>query len=96
MNPEALISFVQDQFGRIDRWCWETIIEEVAEYRQIALNPDNMTYAGGSMRVGPYQLGVTTGLTSPSVPDFAIKPLVFLHDMEVPEGVPLAVEVSGS
>ena len=40
--------------------------------------------------------GVTTGLTSPSFPNFAIEPMIFLRHVEVPEGVPLAVEVGGS
>ena len=42
------------------------------------------------------QLGVTTGLTSPSLPYFAVKPFILLRDVEVPEGIPLAVEVGGS
>ena len=41
-------------------------------------------------------LGVTTGLASPSFPYFAVEPFVFLRDVEVPEGIPLAVEVGGS
>ena len=41
-------------------------------------------------------LGVTTGLTSPSLPYFAVKPFILLRDVEVPEGIPLAVEVGGS
>jgi len=40
--------------------------------------------------------GVTTGLTSPSLPYFAVKPFILLRDVEVPEGIPLAVEVGGS
>ena len=47
-------------------------------------------------RIVENQLGVTTGLTSPSLPYFAVKPLIFLRDVEVPEGIPLAVEVGGS
>ena len=42
------------------------------------------------------QLGVTTGLASPSFPYFAVEPLVFLRHVEGPEGVPLAVQVGGS
>ena len=42
------------------------------------------------------QLGVTTGLASPSFPYFAVEPLVFLRHVEVPEGIPLAIEVGGS
>ena len=41
-------------------------------------------------------LGVTTGLSSPSFPYFAVEPLVFLRHVEGPEGVPLAVQVGGS
>ncbi len=41
-------------------------------------------------------LGVTTGLASPSFPYFAVEPLVFLRHVEVPEGIPLAIEVGGS
>ena len=41
-------------------------------------------------------LGVTTGLTSPSLPYFAVEPFIFLRNVEVPEGIPLAVEVGGS
>ena len=41
-------------------------------------------------------LGVTTGLTSPSLPYFAVKPFILLRDVEVPEGIPLAIEVGGS
>ena len=40
--------------------------------------------------------GVTTGLTSPSLPYFAVKPFILLRDVEVPEGIPLAIEVGGS
>ena len=40
--------------------------------------------------------GVTTGLASPSFPYFAVEPLVFLRHVEVPEGIPLAIEVGGS
>jgi hypothetical protein len=54
MNTEELILFVQDQIRRGDRWCWETIVEEVASHKRIALNPDNVTYAAGSLRTGPY------------------------------------------
>ena len=32
----------------------------------------------------------------PSFPNFAIEPMIFLRHVEVPEGVPLAVEVGGS
>ena len=42
------------------------------------------------------EMGVTTGLTSPSLPYFAVKPFILLRDVEVPEGIPLAVEVGGS
>src|SRR4051794_33533818 len=35
-------------------------------------------------------------LTSPSLPYFAVEPFILLRDVEVPEGVPLAVEVGGS
>ena len=42
------------------------------------------------------QTGVTTGLASPSFPYFAVEPLVFLRHVEVPEGIPLAIEVGGS
>ncbi len=42
------------------------------------------------------ELGVTTGLASPSFPYFAVEPLVFLRHVEVPEGIPLAIEVGGS
>ena len=45
---------------------------------------------------GPYDMGVTTGLASPSFPYFAVEPLVFLRHVEVPEGIPLAIEVGGS
>ena len=50
------------------------------------------------MDYSPYDidLGVTTGFRSPSVPQFAIEPLIFLGDVELPEGVPLAVEVRGA
>jgi len=41
-------------------------------------------------------LGVTTGLTSPSLPYFAVKPFILLRDVDVPEGIPLAIEVGGS
>ena len=41
-------------------------------------------------------MGVTTGLASPSFPYFAVEPLVFLRHVEVPEGIPLAIEVGGS
>jgi hypothetical protein len=41
-------------------------------------------------------LGVTPGLASSSFPYFAIKPLIFLRHVEVPEGVPVTVEVGGS
>ena len=41
-------------------------------------------------------MGVTTGLASPSFPYFAVEPLVFLRHVEGPEGVPLAVQVGGS
>ena len=44
----------------------------------------------------PNQKGVTTGLASPSFPYFAVEPLVFLRHVEVPEGIPLAIEVGGS
>ena len=47
-------------------------------------------------RIVENQLGVTTGLTSPSLPYFAVKPFILLRDVEVPEGIPLAVEVGGS
>ena len=43
-----------------------------------------------------YDSGVTTGLASPSFPYFAVEPLVFLRHVEVPEGIPLAIEVGGS
>ena len=43
-----------------------------------------------------FGLGVTTGLTSPSLPYFAVKPFILLRDVEVPEGIPLAIEVGGS
>ena len=43
-----------------------------------------------------YLMGVTTGLASPSFPYFAVEPLVFLRHVEVPEGIPLAIEVGGS
>ena len=33
---------------------------------------------------------------SPSFPYFAVEPLVFLRHVEVPEGIPLAIEVGGS
>ena len=42
------------------------------------------------------QLGVTTGLTSPSLPYFPVKPFILLRDVEVPESIPLAIEVGGS
>ena len=42
------------------------------------------------------EMGVTTGLASPSFPYFAVEPLVFLRHVEVPEGIPLAIEVGGS
>ena len=45
---------------------------------------------------GLLNLGVTTGLASPSFPYFAVEPLVFLRHVEGPEGVPLAVQVGGS
>src|SRR5512135_3177961 len=35
-------------------------------------------------------------MTSPRLPNIAIEPLILLRHMEVPEGVPLAVEVGGS
>lgn len=54
MNAEELVGFVKDQIRRVDRWCWETIVEEVAAHKQITLNPDNVTYAAGSLRTGPY------------------------------------------
>ncbi len=41
-------------------------------------------------------MGVITGLTSPSLPYFAVKPFILLRDVEAPEGIPLAVEVGGS
>jgi hypothetical protein len=44
----------------------------------------------------PHEQGVTTGLASPSFPYFAVEPLVFLRHVEVPEGIPLAIEVGGS
>ena len=44
----------------------------------------------------PSEKGVTTGLASPSFPYFAVEPLVFLRHVEVPEGIPLAIEVGGS
>ena len=47
-------------------------------------------------RIVENQLGVTTGLASPSFPYFAVEPLVFLRHVEVPEGIPLAIEVGGS
>ena len=43
-----------------------------------------------------YETGVTTRLTSSSVPHFAIESLIFVVHVEVPEGVPFAVEVGRS
>ena len=43
-----------------------------------------------------FQKGVTTGLTSPSIPYFTIEPLIFLQHVELPEGVPLPIEVGRS
>src|SRR5262249_34429143 len=41
----------------------------------------------------PSDLGVTTGLTSASLPYPAIEPFVFLGDVEDPEGLPVTVEI---
>jgi hypothetical protein len=41
-------------------------------------------------------MGVTTRLASPSLPYPAIETLILLRHVEVPETVPLAVEVGGS
>src|SRR4051794_33206915 len=43
----------------------------------------------------PNEMGVTTGLPSASLPYSAIEPLILLRHVEVPEGIPLAVEVGG-
>src|SRR5215813_4916508 len=40
--------------------------------------------------------GVTTGLTSASLPYPAIEPFVFLGDVEDPEGLPVTVEIGGA
>jgi hypothetical protein len=50
-----LIQFVQQQFSKRDIWCWETIVEEVAEFEGITLDMDRMAYAGGSLRTGRYR-----------------------------------------
>lgn len=55
VNNDALALFVQDQFRRIDRWTWETIIEEVAQQKRLTLDPDKLTYAAGSIRHGRYR-----------------------------------------
>src|SRR5262245_46632998 len=47
--------FVQDQFRRIDRWTWETIIEEVAQQKRLTFDPDKATYAAESIRHGRYR-----------------------------------------
>ena len=52
------------------------------------------TYTG--TETSENDMGVTTGLASPSFPYFAVEPLVFLRHVEVPEGIPLAIEVGGS
>ena len=59
---------------------------------------ETSTGALASESVGIYRIdsGVTTGLASPSFPYFAVEPLVFLRHVEVPEGIPLAIEVGGS
>ena len=70
--------------------------------RQALLESIVLTMAGavlrfwGLPRLGLLHLGVTTGLTSPSLPYFAVKPFILLRDVEVPEGIPLAIEVGGS
>ena len=51
---------------------------------------------GQKPALASFLLGVTTGLSSPSFPYFAVEPLVFLRHVEGPEGVPLAVQVGGS
>ena len=52
--------------------------------------------ANSQSMISSIDLGVTTGLASPSFPYFAVEPLVFLRHVEVPEGIPLAIEVGGS
>src|SRR4051794_24927295 len=47
-------------------------------------------------KISQSDLGVTTGLASPSFPYFAMESFIFLQHMEAPELVPIAVEVGGS
>ena len=51
---KKLVPFVQEQFKRGDRWCWETIIEEVALARARILTADALIHAGVTIRTGRY------------------------------------------
>jgi hypothetical protein len=56
-HQAELIRLIQFQFGRVDQWCWETLLEGVSQKLDIPLNADRLTYAGGTLRTGRYWYG---------------------------------------
>lgn len=54
IRSASLIPFLQDQFARGEKWCWETVIEEISAYCGATLDEDRLTYAGGVIRTGPF------------------------------------------